>query len=151
MNPTIFPTVLRELLRTNQIFLSYAASDVNKLDLTLPQYDVLITLGGTAGMSYKKLGEKTLITKGTLTGVVNRLENKGLVERSASKKDGRSQILRLTEEGNDLFESSFPPHLEFLNRLFADYSAEEVATLELALVRLQKAIISCRTVEEIEE
>lgn len=83
-------------------------------------------------MPYKKLGEKTLITKGTLTGVVNRLEDKGLVERIASKKDGRSQILRLTEEVNDLFERSFPEHLEFINRLFVDYSPEEVATLETA-------------------
>ena len=151
MNQTTFPTVLRELLRTNQIFLSYAGSDVNKLDLTLPQYDVIITLGGTAGMSYKKLGEKTLITKGTLTGVVNRLENKGLVERSASKKDGRSQILRLTEDGNDLFEHSFPLHLNFLNRLFEDYSAEEVATLETALIRLHNAVIRCRGSEETED
>jgi DNA-binding MarR family transcriptional regulator len=144
MNPTTFPTVLRELLRTNQIFLSYAASDVNKLDLTLPQYDVIITLGGTAGMPYKKLGEKTLITKGTLTGVVSRLESKGLVERTASKKDGRSQILRLTEEGNDIFERSFPLHLDYLNHLFTDYSAEDVATLETALIRLQKAVSDCR-------
>lgn len=39
---TTFPTVLRELLRTHQSFLSYAASHVNKLDLTLPQFDVLV-------------------------------------------------------------------------------------------------------------
>jgi DNA-binding MarR family transcriptional regulator len=152
MNTTsTFPTVLRELLRTNQSFLSYATSHVNKLDLTLPQFDVIITLGGTAGMPYKKLGEKTLITKGTLTGVVSRLEDKGLVERAASKKDGRSQILRLTEEGNDLFERTFPEHLEFINRLFGDYSLEDIATLETALIRLQKAVSVCRGDEIVNE
>ena len=152
MNTTsTFPTVLRELLRTNQSFLSYAASHVNKLDLTLPQFDVIITLGGTAGMQYKKLGEKTLITKGTLTGVVSRLEDKGLVERAASKKDGRSQILRLTEAGNDLFERTFPEHLEFINRLFSDYSKEEIATLGTTLLRLQKAVSVCRGNEIIDE
>ncbi len=140
MTTTTFPSVLRELLRTNQRFLSYAASHVTKLDFTLPQFDILITLGSTPGMSHKKLGEKTLITKGTLTGVIGRLEDKGLVERVASKKDGRSQIVRLTEEGNDVFERTFPEHLEFINRLFIDYSAEEVATLETALLRLQQAI-----------
>jgi DNA-binding MarR family transcriptional regulator len=72
------------------------------------------------------------------------LENKGLVERTASKKDGRSQILRLTEEGNDLFERSFPLHLDFINRLFDDYLPEDIATLETALVRLQKAVATCR-------
>ncbi len=144
-NPDTFPTVLRQLLRTHQAFLSYAASHVCKLDLTLPQFDVIITLGGTSGMPYKKLGEKTLITKGTLTGVINRLEDKGLVQRVASKTDGRSQIIRLTEEGNAIFERTFPEHLQFINRLFDNYSPEDVATLEANLVRLHNAVNIARS------
>jgi MarR family transcriptional regulator, organic hydroperoxide resistance regulator len=144
-NPDTFPTVLRELLRTHQAFLSYAASHVHKLDLTLPQFDVIITLGGTSGMPYKTLGEKTLITKGTLTGVINRLEDKGLIQRVASKTDGRSQIIRLTETGNALFECAFPEHLAFINRLFDDYSSEDIATLEANLVRLHQAVSTARS------
>jgi len=136
--------VLRELLRTHQAFLSYAALHVNELDLTLPQYDVIITLGNTPGMPFKQLGEKTLITKGTLTGVISRLEDKGLVRRSASETDGRSQIIQLTAEGNAIFERTFPEHLQFINRLFNDYSPEDIATLEAALVRLNEAIIAAR-------
>jgi DNA-binding MarR family transcriptional regulator len=139
-----FPTVLRELLRTHQAFLSYAALHVNELDLTLPQYDVIITLGNTQGMPFKQLGEKTLITKGTLTGVISRLEDKGLVQRLASETDGRSQIIQLTAEGNAIFERTFPEHLLFINRLFNDYSPEDIATLEAALVRLNEAIIAAR-------
>ena len=120
--PTTFPKVLRELLRTHQAFLSYAASHVHKLDLTLPQFDIIITLGNTLDMPYKKLGEETLITKGTLTGVISRLEDKGLVQRLASETDGRSQIIRLTEAGNDLFERTFTEHLHFINQLFNNYS-----------------------------
>lgn len=40
-----FPNAPRELLRTQQVFLSYAARHVHKFDLTLPQFDVVITLG----------------------------------------------------------------------------------------------------------
>jgi DNA-binding MarR family transcriptional regulator len=144
-NPDTFPTVLRQLLRTHQAFLSYAASHVHKLDLTLPQFDVIITLGGTAGMPYKTLGEKTLITKGTLTGVINRLEDKELIQRVASKTDGRSQIIRLTETGNALFERTFPEHLQFINRLFNDYSTEDITALEADLVRLQNAVSTARS------
>ena len=139
-----FPTVLRQLLRTHQAFLSYAARHVHRLDLTLPQYDVIISLGNTTGMQPKKLGEETLITKGTLTGVVRRLEDKGLVERFASKKDGRSQIIRLTEAGRAIYEQTFPDHLIHINRLFDDYAAEEVSKLEADLVRLHQAIIAAR-------
>jgi len=144
-SPSTFPTVLRQLLRTHQAFLSYAASHVHKLDLTLPQFDILITLGNSAGMPSKKLGEKTLITKGTLTGVISRMEDKGLVQRVASETDGRSQIIRLTEAGNALFERTFPEHLLFINRLFDDYSPEDITILEAALVRLNKAVITARS------
>ena len=139
-----FPSVLRQLLRTHQAFLSYAARHVHPLDLTLPQYDVIITLGNSSGMQPKKLGEETLITKGTLTGVISRLEDKGLVERLASKKDGRSQIIRLTEAGQAVYDRTFPEHLAHLNRLFDDYSPEEVAKLETDLVRLHQAVIAAR-------
>ncbi len=144
---TTFPTVLRELLRTHQALLSYAASHVHKLDLTLPQFDVIITLGNTPGMPFKKLGEETLITKGTLTGVISRLEDKGLVQRVASETDGRSQIIRLTEAGNALFERTFPEHLLYINQLFNNYSPEDITVLEAVLVRLRKAIIAARSDE----
>jgi DNA-binding MarR family transcriptional regulator len=143
--PSIFPTVLRELLRTHQTFLSYAATHVHTLDLTLPQFDIILTLGNTAGMTFKKLGEETLITKGTLTGVISRLEDKGLVQRVASETDGRSQIVRLTAEGKALYERTFPEHLIFLSWIFNDYSPEDVAILEAALLRLSKAVITARS------
>lgn len=142
--PSTFPIVPRELLRTHQVFLSYAARHVHKFDLTLPQFDVIITLGSSPGMSPKKLGEKTLITKGTLTGVINRLEAKGLVQRIASKKDGRSQIIRLTEAGNDLYENAFPEHLTYIQRIFKDYSPEDFSNLETVLLQLRKAVVVAR-------
>ncbi|WP_445368441.1 MarR family winged helix-turn-helix transcriptional regulator [Methylomonas sp. BW4-1] len=135
---------MRQLLRTHQAFLSYAARHVHRLELTLPQYDVIITLGKTAGMQPKKLGEETLITKGTLTGVVSRLEDKGLVERSASKKDGRSQIIRLTDAGRAVYEQTFPEHLAHIGRLFDDYTAEDIERLEADLQRLHEAVIAAR-------
>ncbi|WP_225587743.1 MarR family winged helix-turn-helix transcriptional regulator [Methylomonas fluvii] len=135
---------MRQLLRTHQAFLSYAARHVHRLELTLPQYDVIITLGKTVGMQPKKLGEETLITKGTLTGVVSRLEDKGLVERSASKKDGRSQIIRLTDAGRAIYEQTFPEHLAHIGRLFDDYVPEDIAKLEADLQRLHEAVIAAR-------
>jgi DNA-binding MarR family transcriptional regulator len=96
-------------------------------------------------MTFKKLGEETLITKGTLTGVISRLEDKGLVQRVASETDGRSQIVRLTAEGKALYERTFPEHLIFLSWIFNDYSPEDVAILEAALLRLSKAVITARS------
>jgi len=151
--PATFPSVLRELLRTHQAFLSYAAKHAYGLDLTLPQLDVIITLGNTQGLSHKTLGEKTLITKGTLTGVVGRLEEKKLVERVPSPSDGRSQIVRLTEAGTSLYESAFPEHLSYLERIFKDYAEEDVTMLQSALLKLRKAVsaASCQKKEELSD
>jgi DNA-binding MarR family transcriptional regulator len=98
-------------------------------------------------MTFKKLGEETLITKGTLTGVITRLEDKGLVQRVASETDGRSQIVRLTAEGEVLYERTFPEHLVFLYQIFISYSPEDIAILEAALLRLGKAVIAARSDE----
>ena len=114
--PTEFPCVLSELVRTNQAFLNYAAIHAYTLELTLPQLDIILTLGHAFGMTFKRLGEKTLITKGTLTGIINRMEHKGLVQRIASKTDGRSQIVRLTTAGQTLFEQAVPEHLDYVNQ-----------------------------------
>jgi len=139
-----FPSVLRELARTEQIFLAYAAVHVCSLDLTLPQYDIILALGNTAGMTFKKLGEATIITKGTLTGVINRLEDKGLVQRFPSETDGRSQLVKLTEEGMSLYERTYPEHLTYINRIFDDYTPKEIEELEAMLIRLRKAVIAAR-------
>ena len=80
-NPGFLP-LLRELACCYQAFESHSAAHIRTLDLTPAQFDLLATLGNTAGMSFKELGEKTLITKGTLTGVVDRMVAKRLVRRA---------------------------------------------------------------------
>ena len=142
--PLIFPSVLRELARTERTFLSYAASHVHTLDLTLPQFDIILALGDTDGMNFKQLGEETIITKGTLTGIINRLEDKGLVQRLPSKTDGRSQLVKLTEAGMTLYAKTYPEHLTFINRIFDTYAAGEVKALEEALIRLREAVTMAR-------
>jgi hypothetical protein len=50
-----------------QAFEAYSATHIRTLGLTPPQFDIVATLGNTSGMTATELGEKTLITKGTLT------------------------------------------------------------------------------------
>jgi len=140
MSQKPFIPVLRELARAYQDFESYSAPHVRSLGLTPSQFDIVATLGNTSGMSFKELGEKTLITKGTLTGVVDRLEAKNLVRRVASVSDGRSQIVQLTRKGEALFERIFPAHLSHLERAFADFAQSELDGMEAMLKRLREAL-----------
>lgn len=106
--------VIRELARCYQAFERASDAHIRRMGLTPPQFDIVATLGNTPGMAFKELGNRTLITKGTLTGVVDRLAARGLVERAASPNDGRSTIVRLTAEGERVFREVFEPHLAFL-------------------------------------
>lgn len=136
--PAYLPT-LRELVRCNQAFERFSNAHVRSLGLTPPQFDVIATLGNTEGMSCKALGEKTLITKGTLTGVLDRLEEKRLIERCEDKADARRTHVSLTPAGEALFAEVFPPHLAHLDRAFSRLSMAELKQLQSGLASLRTA------------
>ncbi len=142
MTPPIFLPLLRELSRTYQAFAVYSSAHVRSLGLTPAQFDIVATLGNTPGMTSRELGEKTLITKGTLTGVVDRLVDKKLVRRSALPSDGRCQIVQLTAQGEKLFSSVFPAHLAHMERAFAKFSQKELNGMAESLQRLREAFSS---------
>ncbi len=131
--------LLRELVRTYQAFERYSAAHIHQLDLTPAQFDVLATLGNTSGMSAKELGQRTLITKGTLTGVVDRLLGKGLVQRLPDPTDGRAQIVRLTPLGQQTFERVFPAHGAHIGAAFARVPQDQLDALEIQLRALRSA------------
>ncbi len=113
-----FLPLMRELVRAYQAFATYDAAGYRDSDLTVPQADVVFTLGNTDGLTFKEIGEKTLITKGTLTGVIDRLETKGLVKRIACSDDRRCTRVTLTAKGNRVFEKEFPRQIDYLKQRF---------------------------------
>lgn len=140
-----FLPALRELAETYQAFEAYSSAHIRTLDLTPAQFDIIATLGNTPGMPLNELGAKTLITKGTLTGVVDRLVDKQLVRRVASPTDGRSQIVQLTPQGETLFERIFPAHLAYMQRAFVELSPDELVSMETTLRRLREAFVTARS------
>lgn len=131
-----FLPVLRNLASAYQAFERYSAPDLRSMGLTMTQFDVIATLGNQPPMTCKELGEKTLVTKGTLTGVLERLESKDILERKLNPEDARSQMIGLTIEGQKLFEKVFPAHLQHLGKAFNQLSAKELAELSSALQTL---------------
>ena len=136
MNPPAFLPAIRELVRCYQSFESYSSRHVRSMGLTTPQFDIIATLGNTPGMTFKELGDKTLITKGTLTGVVDRLEAKNLVRRVALPADGRCQVVQLTPKGEAVFAEVFPAHLAYVGKVFAGLVPAELQQAQDTLKRL---------------
>jgi DNA-binding MarR family transcriptional regulator len=129
---------LRALAECYHAFSRHDAAHIRTLGYTPAQFDIVATLGNTSGMTFKELGEKTLITKGTLTGVVDRLEGRGVVRRVGSPSDARSTIVQLTRKGEREFERVFHPHIAYVKRAFAVLDEAEMDRLDRLLGRLRE-------------
>lgn len=134
-----FMPTMRELVRVYQTFSACSETHLRQLGLTPAQFDVIASLGNTTGLSMGELGEKTLITKGTLTGVIDRLEQKQLVQREVPPDNRRSVIVYLTPEGEALFERVFPAHIAYLKERFERLEPSELELLRVLLGRLRQA------------
>ncbi len=137
MSSQVFLPLLRELSRTYQAFEVYSSAHVRMLGLTPAQFDIVVTLGNTAGMTASELGEMTLITKGTLTGVVDRLVDKKLVRRVAMPSDGRCQLIQLTSQGEKMFARIFPAHMAHMEHAFEQLTQKELTGMTESLRRLR--------------
>lgn len=134
-----FLPLLRALAETWQCFEQYAAEDIRRTGLTAGQFDVLCTLGDSEGLTFTELGDRTLIYKTTLTGVVDRLVRSGLAERRACESDRRCVYVRLTSAGQAKYEEVFPAHVEHLKCRLGDLSDRELADALAVLRRMGEA------------
>lgn len=98
-------------LNTQVCFPLYAASReitqqyakyLTPLDLTYPQYLVLMVLWETDNLTVNTIGEKLYLDSGTLTPLLKRMEAKELITRTRSKDDERVVVVSLTEAGKKL-------------------------------------------------
>ena len=116
---------------TGELTLLYA-----KYGLTEGEFDVLAALR-RAGAPYERApGEialHTMVTTGTVTKRVDRLEEAGLVHRRRSDADGRGRVVRLTPAGRRLIDKAFTAHMANEQRLLEALTPDETAQLEKLL------------------
>ena len=130
--------ILRPLVEAYLAFARVDNRHIRAMHLTPSQFDVLATLGDTDGRTCSELSAATLVTKGTLTGVLDRLEAKGLIQRDDVEADRRRTKIRLTEKGQHLFEKIFPAHAAFLRPFFERaLNPKEVEIARTLLLRLR--------------
>lgn len=75
---------------------------LDRLDLTYPQYLVMLLLWEEQELSVKELGRRLMLDSGTLTPLLKRMEEKGFVVRTRSVHDERVVQITLTDAGRKL-------------------------------------------------
>ncbi|MFP5113839.1 MarR family winged helix-turn-helix transcriptional regulator [Bacillaceae bacterium C204] len=108
------------------------------LDVTYPQYLVLLVLWEKDSITVKELGQKLFLDSGTLTPMLKRMEGNELLERRRSLEDERSVIITLTKKGKELKQKAECIPSQLLNNLSTDY--DELKNLDYTLTTILQRI-----------
>jgi MarR family transcriptional regulator, 2-MHQ and catechol-resistance regulon repressor len=131
----------RALLKASFLFANHPERPYLAYDLTLAQVDVLGALARAeeAILSCSEVAERTLITKGGITGILDRLEARGLVKRIPSREDRRSVLVRLSAKGVELFRKFYPElarsNRSLFEKAFSSDQMKEFSKLLEVLIR----------------
>lgn len=116
---------------------AYAVKSIAELEIGATDFAVLEALLHKGPLPVNEIGRKVLLTSGSITTAVDRLESKRLVERRAHGSDRRARIVHLTKQGRGLIARAYAQHAADLERLAAaSLTKAERATL----IRLLKKI-----------
>ena len=96
---------------------AYAENSVSELEMCGSDFAVLEALLHKGPLPVNEIGKKVLLTSGSITVAVDRLETKGLVERRAHRTDRRAKIVHLTKEGRKVIARVYSDHAADMERL----------------------------------
>jgi MarR family 2-MHQ and catechol resistance regulon transcriptional repressor len=98
---------------------TYAENSIAELEMCGSDFAVLEALLHKGPLPINEIGKKVLLTSGSITVAIDRLESKGLVERRASGTDRRARIVHLTKDGRALITRVYADHASDMERLAA--------------------------------
>ena len=111
-------------------------------DLRPDEFDVLATLrrsGSPFRLTPTQLGATTMVTSGTMTHRLDKLEQRGLISREPDPSDRRGLLITLTKRGRALVDRAVVDHLDTEHALLAALSPRERQQLATLLRRLSDA------------
>lgn len=128
------------LARTHNDVFEKLEKNIQSFGLNTSEFGVLEMLYHKGEQPVQKVAEKILVTSGTITYVINKLEKKELVVRKKSEKDKRIFYINLTEEGEKLISEIFDDHKQFIDKLFNGLDNKYKKELLKNLLKLRRNI-----------
>ncbi len=129
-NQLCFPLYAASRL-TTKMYAPY----LDQLNLTYPQYLVMLILWEHKEQKISEIGNKLLLESNTLTPLLKRLEQKQLIKRKRCEQDERTVLISLTEQGKEMKEQA----VEIPQRIINSF---QTSTLSIAeAVSFQKTLL----------
>lgn len=115
---------------------AHASHSIAGLGLCQSDFGVMEALLHKGPLPVRALGEKVLLTSGSMTAAIDRLERRGWVARGDDPEDRRSRIIRLTTDGRKTIQTLFRSHERDMERAVTALTASERGQLIALLKRL---------------
>jgi DNA-binding MarR family transcriptional regulator len=128
----------RNIVEFYEKLASWEHEVVRGSDLTPGQMHAIEIIGHEKSLRMKELSEKLGVTTGTLTVTVDRLEQKGLIERKPHETDRRSYRVVLTGTGEKHFVRHHEYHLKLTEEIASALTPEELEIFECVLQKIIK-------------
>jgi DNA-binding MarR family transcriptional regulator len=125
-------TVLK-LVRTAESLVKKANTFFKKFNVTTPQFDVLVIVNNAPDrMNQNDIGNKLVVSRSNITGLIDRLEKLGYVQREGAPGDRRVKFVDLTDKGKKLIQTVRGDYYQNLKHLLRYLNeAEKTAFLEI--------------------
>jgi DNA-binding MarR family transcriptional regulator len=110
-----------------------------RADLSRAELRILKVLREQGSSPMNRFSTETMLSQPTITGIIDKLEERGLVERVRSKEDRREVLIAITPEGSKVLVKGMELHRQFVERALSAMEADEVTVLVSLLEKLADA------------
>lgn len=124
---------LTTILRASSSVERVVKEDMISYGLNATEFAVMEYLYNKGKQPIQMIGKKILLASSSITYVIDRLEEKGLVQRVADIKDRRVTFAELTKEGYSKMEDIFPKHAQTIEKVFKNLSDSDLNKLRTLL------------------
>lgn len=129
------------LMQTARVIQEQIRDDMTKFNLSITDFSVLEVLFHKGKQTIQQIGKSILISSGSMTYVIDKLEQKGLLKRNACPDDRRVIHVTLSDTGLELMNVIMPKHKKFVDDTFDSLDINELDTLVLLLKRLKEEVV----------
>jgi DNA-binding MarR family transcriptional regulator len=134
------PTILLDLFLTNQHRKRMIEAALEQTELPPEDYPLYVIVGAEGPWTPTRLAARLEMPLSTVLFRLGRLEGRGHAERVPNPDDGRSYLIRLTEDGEQLLGKARPAFRDYAEAVEGRLGSERVAALRAGLEELRQAV-----------
>ena len=116
-----------------------AEKNLLRIDLSVAELRILRVLREQGSSPMNRFCAETMLSQPSITGLVDKLEERGLVERVRSREDRREVLIAITAKGNQTYSKGMDLHRQFVEKALSALEDDEAKSLVSLLKKLADA------------